>query len=139
MSAKVYRRRLAPSEVEAQERRERRKAEALALWRKPGRTTQEEIAQKLGVSQAHVGVLLREAGVCVGRGRNFGAIIRRGVPGQRGFVGAHPCAVRAAANELAAMPVRVWGALKVVALEHGVPDSSVHSKLRQMQRAEGAA
>lgn len=139
MSAKVYRRRLAPSEVEAQERRERRKAEALALWRKPGRTTQEEIAQKLGVSQAHVGVLLREAGVRVGRGKNFGAIVRRHRAGHRGFVGMNPVGVQAAAEELAAMPVRVWGALKVVALEHGVPASSVHSKLRQMQRVEGAA
>jgi transposase-like protein len=130
--------RLFPSREDRRRAREELKRRALKLWGRPGHKTQESIAQALGCSQAHVGVLLREAGVRVGRGCNLGAVLTRRQSGTRaGFAAENPAGVLAAARELSAMPGRVWGDLKRVALAHGVPHSSVHSKLRQMQR--GAA
>jgi hypothetical protein len=130
--------RLFPSRADNQRRREELKVAVLAAWRKPGHKTQEGIAQALGCSQSLVGVLLRESGVCTGRGRNYGATLRRQSGTRAGFAAENLSGVLAAAQELAALPKRPWGAIKRAALEYGVPDSSVSSKLQQLQRRSGA-
>lgn len=102
----------------------------VAAWLRPGHQTQEMIGAGLGISKAHVGVLLREAGVRIGAGKNTPMTPRRRRRGR--FVAANPTGIKLAVARWAEVgPTRPWGALKRVAMECGVPDSTLVCRLRR--------
>ncbi len=114
--------RLFPTREDRKQTRDELKRRALELWWSRGRTTQGKIATRLDVSQSHVSNLLREAGVCVGSGRNTAR--RRARPKGAAYALSR-ARVDAAMAVLLARPRVNYGDIKAVALECGVPESSL--------------